>query len=252
MLVDYLVTSNTRKQLFKVLFGGLNGSVHDLARLANASYAATYEELKAMKGVELVNESRKGKARVFSLNYESKDLPLLRALFGLEELEPPQREEKDLDETKATLARFGAPLNFEREAKLELELEDTLALGVYFSQQEASLLRVLPLVVERNMERLDFDKLWHFALKYHVKRQVGFLLDLTGTLTKKRSYKDRAKEYWDNRYGRPTSYFKMKTKSPSQLKLEELNTPPLAKKWFFTMNMGMDSFKSFYEKFKAS
>ena len=56
-LFDFLVTSQTRKELLKLLWvDNLDASGHQLAQLAQAAYSAVHSELEAMKneGVFLV------------------------------------------------------------------------------------------------------------------------------------------------------------------------------------------------------
>lgn len=253
MLLDYLVKSETRKRLLKLfLKDDIESSINDLSGLANASYAVAYEELLAMKKAGLVKEKVCGRARVYSLNDGSKDVPLLRALFGLEKVPKKSKTVPDIDTVKANLISFNVPLLSTIKLKNYLRLEEALALGVYYSQKDSVLLRTLPVALWKNKDFLDYDKLWHFSQKYKVKRQMGFLLDLTGILSKTRSFNKEVKRYEDSRYTKPVSYFGNKKKSEARRKLEAYNTPKSAQKWLFTMNMGMDSFESFFQKFRTS
>ncbi|MCB0342215.1 MAG: hypothetical protein H6626_00150 [Pseudobdellovibrionaceae bacterium] len=251
MLLDYLVKSETRKRLLGLFLNeGLEGSVHSLSKIASASYAVTYDELMSMKAAELVKEVQRGRAKIFSLNEDYCELDLLKKLFDAEKATKVSRD-WDKESVKASLVFYGAPLQEKGKSVAELSLEETLVLGVLYSKQESYLLRTLPLVLWRHRKEVSFDRLMHFALKYDIKREVGFVLDLTGKLSKYRKFSKEAGKFVDGRHRKSESFFQKARITGAQTTLEELNTPRLARKWLFTMNVGMDSFESFFEKFKA-
>ncbi len=55
MVLDYLVTSRSRRQLLRALWArGASGSVSELARASGVSFAAAHRELEAMRAADLV------------------------------------------------------------------------------------------------------------------------------------------------------------------------------------------------------
>jgi hypothetical protein len=52
----------------------------------------------------------------------------------------------------------------------------------------------------------------------------------------------------DHRRKKFELFFQGQKQSSFEIKLVELNTPPVARKWHFLMNMGMNSFESLWKK----
>ena len=253
MLFDYLVTSKTRRNLLLLLVRDMvEGSVSDLARLCDASYSNVFEELEEMKKEGLVSCKFLGRAKVFKLDVDKERLQLLRNLMNLKEsdLEPVEENNKlknDEDVLKYHLSELGSPVYSTYEGKVFLSPEESLARGVLLSKKDAVLLRTLPIVMWKNRNDLDFDLLLMYARKLKVKKETGFLLNLTGKLTGNAKLKMKSVDFFDNRNTKFESYFLGK-RSKSQKKLEELNTPLLAKKWKLNINMDLENFDNFLNK----
>src|SRR3989304_2060937 len=83
MLLSYLVTSRTRRKLLRLLWGAtVEGSVSELGRRAEVSFAAAHRELLAMRAAGLARAQRAGVALVFSANRASPHAELVRRLAG--------------------------------------------------------------------------------------------------------------------------------------------------------------------------
>src|SRR3989304_2855140 len=81
MLLSYLVTSRTRRKLLRLLWGAtVEGSVSELGRRAEVSFAAAHRELLAMRAAGLARAQRAGVALVFSANRASPHAELVRRL----------------------------------------------------------------------------------------------------------------------------------------------------------------------------
>jgi hypothetical protein len=248
VLVDYLVTSETRKKLLLLLLTeNYKTSIRTFASLIGASYAVTYEELREMERVELVECQKKGRASIYGLNTANEQVALLARLFkvGLKQREASEIADED---TVVSLARHGAPLVIEKDFSEVLTVEETIALGVKLSKKSGLVFRTLPIVIYRNRENINWPKLRYFSEKYEVKKHLGFLLEMTGAMGKQDSLKRQSRAFWDSRNKKTYPYFDQVLSSNVELQLAELATPKIGRKWCFTMNMSQESLQRYFDK----
>jgi len=107
--------------------------------------------------------------------------------------------------------------------------------------------RVLPLVLWRQRDELDLDELVRESTRRDEREAAGFFLELTGRLGHDRRFTNAARPLRDRRRTRSKLFF-AQPHGAHELALAHRNTPALARKWGFVMNMGLDSFASTFAK----
>ena len=142
---------------------------------------------------------------------------------------------------------MGAPLGSTRSKKQKCSDEEMLVSAVALARNNSTLTRTLPVVLSKNVKRLDFEKLAACARKRNARQELGFFLDLTGVLAHDSDLRTKADSLFDRRRKRVTDFFKGKSGKYSA-RLADQNTPPVAQKWLYRMNMNMDSFQSLFVK----
>jgi hypothetical protein len=249
-LLDFLVTSEIRKELLKLLWvDNLKASGHQLAQLAQAAYSAVHSELEAMKNEGLVTSTEKGKAMMFKKNNNYTDRKALMALLSAtpKTYSGLSRKPTD-DEVKLNLSKFGAPLGVYGETELNLSLEETLAYGLVLARRDSTVARVLPVVFAKNKDVVDFPRLEFLARKLEVLPVLGMFLDLTASLLKSQKLHKLARGYDDRRRKHVENFFVNKKFNLFENELAARNTPPVARSWRFRLNMPMDSFENLFRK----
>ena len=254
-MLSYLVTSKTRKGLLNLLWrDAVTGSVQELAAKAGVTYGAAHRELAAMEKHGFAVSKGVGKAVVYAANPNAPEAELLRRLLNADEVAPrnePAQEEVDVI---ANLQELGAPLTSERPpgrkdaAPNQMSPEETLARALVVSRHNATVLRTLPLVYAKLANQVDLAEVSRKALELRQKRALGFVLDVAGELSKNPLFKQAAARLNDRRVKKDEPYFGT-LKSKYEWALAKRNTPALAKKWHWVMNMPMESFQGLYDKF---
>jgi hypothetical protein len=112
--------------------------------------------------------------------------------------------------------------------------------GLVGAHLDATLLRVLPLVLVLNRSRLDWGQLKELARRQRVKAELGMLLELTAKLGQLPELLRHANDLKDRR--RKAMTFFQEPKSRFERELTKRHTPSVAKKWGFWLNMGEDAF----------
>ena len=250
-LLDLLVTSETRKQLLKKLWQeGVEASANQLAHLCGCSYASVYDELEQMVRDGLVLKVKQGKSNLYSSNLKSEFAEPLKQLLGRVK-SPSCLSQLKASEVESHLFVYGAPLGGVKSTECWLSLEEALVAGVALARKNSTVARVLPVVVAKNVKAIDSAKLLFLTRQESLNQEMGFLLDLTGTLSGSRKFKDLARQLKDHRVKKSQPFFTESPKGKYARLLEDQNTPYVAKKWHFSMNMGLDSFSSLFEKSMA-
>jgi hypothetical protein len=251
VLLSYLVTSRARRELLVLLWrAGAEGSVSALARRAGVSFAAAHRELVAMRSAGLARSKRQGAAAVYSANPASAHAALLHELAREAAVLP--QPAADTDELRTWLSAAGAPLLVARPAKGPgPSLEEVLAEGVALAHRDAGVARVLPLVLWRHRDTLDYDELVRQATLRNEDQALGFFLELTGKLGNERKLLARARSLRDGRRTRTRPFF-ARPLGRRELALARARTPALARRWGFVMNMDLESFASTFAKHRGA
>lgn len=244
-LLSFLFKTKKHQKLVELLLvEKLTASMHELALMSGLGYATTYELLHKMEKMDLVKKAKQGRSTLFTSNLSPEDLKSFKLLMNRQEVKrKPLGEFKELD-----LPLVGDLKEFQREKAQSLE--ELLVKTVVLAKKNSTLLRVLPLLVKRLYSRVNPHQLVYWSKQHHVDRELGFVLELTSKLSGDRKLSTLAKKLMDNRWSKPVPFLESeKGLSGFQEMLVQENTPALAKKWFLTMNMGLDSFESHYRKF---
>ena len=251
-MLSYLVTSNARKALLFLLWkDGVTGSVRELAKAAGVSYAAAHSELRAMQEHGLAMSRGDGAGVAFRANHSHPQADVLRLLLTSDDALSPKDPGPAADTVLANLKRYGAPLQGAVDLSEEWTLEETLAQALVLSHENATVLRVLPVFVTMNARSLDFDALRSRASVLRQRRSLGFVLELAATLSGDQSMMTHADSLRDRRVKQDTPYFSGGRGRFAQ-ELARKNTPGVAKKWHFVLNMPLESFRGPFDKFAPS
>jgi len=241
-LQAYLFGSKELQNLARLVWlEGWQGSVRELSTLSGLSYSTTYETLQRMENFDLVKSSLKGRKRVYVSSLEEEKNQVLRQLLNFQSEEPKKHFQ--------SLTELGAPLVGEKPEVTQKVLEELLCQRVKDSKENATLLRVLPLVLLKNQNKLNPHLLLAYANKLGVKQEMGFLLELTNYLANSPPFKKWSKLFKDRRWQKDSFYFlRDHSAGPNKKALVKNRTPSLAKKWFLKLNMDLDSEMSFLKK----
>jgi hypothetical protein len=109
MLLSYLVTSRARRKLLRLLWGATaEGSVSELGRRAEVSFAAAHRELLAMRAAGLARAQRAGVALVYSANRASPHAELVRRLAEEPGARSPSPPPTEAEKVRGWLSAAGA------------------------------------------------------------------------------------------------------------------------------------------------
>jgi len=248
-MLDYLVTSKTRRNLLKLLWlDSVSGTASELAHKSGVAFAGAYKELKAMAESGLASLEWRNGRNVYTANRSHPMANLLRKMLKYKD----SGKSDDLDKNaklKENLAFFGMPVNVHKSPLESTErLESFLAKASNLAASDASVARAFPVFLRKVSPNLDFHVLKQESRKLGNKHRVGFFLDLAGELGQDKVLKNAAKDFFDSRNKIQKPFFMNPSKY--SLKLAEERTPDLARKWGWSMNMGLDAFESTYQKFR--
>ena len=250
-MLEYLVPSQSRRTLLKLLFlQEAAGSASQLAEMAGVSFSTAYEELRAMEQAGLAQSEYEGNQVRFRANQNAPQAGALKELLQTDEAPKATGE---ADAVLFNLERMSGSLGPRtREGKREaLSDEETLARALKLTRQNPTVARVYPLALYNHADHLDFEALKAASLKQGEKKTLGFFLDLTSELSHQARFHEMAKDLADRRFKRDESFFLSQPKTKYAKKLESRNTPAVAKRWHFRMNMDLENFRSHFDKFAA-
>jgi hypothetical protein len=247
-VLEYLVKGRARRELFRLLWGRRAvGSVSELARLAQVPFSAAHRELSGMREAGLAQAERVRGELVYRADVEHTHSKLLRDL-AQSGTESDRKRRLDRDgQLRAWLARLGAPLGAPDPKGSAPASEEVLAEALSLSHRDASVARVLPLVLWRQRARVDLDRLREEATRRDERQALGYFLELAGQLGGERRLAEAARELRDRRRKRARMFFSG-PKGPRALAATRRNTPKQALRWGFLMNLGVDSFRSVFDK----
>lgn len=230
-----------RRRLAILLFAEKeSGSASRLARLAGVSPRTALLVLHELETARLVECEGVGAALLFRAAAN----PVTDALRTLLKASLPQP--RTAEALEAAVTHFGAPL-LRRAGAETRSLEETLAEGAKSSRKDPTLFRTLPVVVMKHWRALDWDRLQDSALRMNARREVGLVLDLTGTVAALSELSERARERFRDHRRKSFEYF-FEPRNEYERKLAEARTPPVVKRWKFHMNIDLLSLRSTVEK----
>ena len=248
-MLEYLVSGRTRRELFRLLWSQRAvGSVSDLCRLANVTFSAGYRELDAMRVAGLARVERRGSELLYRADTDHRQAKLLRQLATVSG-DPNTRKRARRDEqVRAWLAGVGAPLGSAAPKGPLPPVEEVLAEGLSLSHRDATVARVLPFVLWRWRAQLDLDRLLREASRRDERQALGLFLELAGRLGREPRLVGAARAWHDKRRKKARMFFDG-PHGPRALATTRQHTPKEALRWGYLMNMGVDSFRSTFDKF---
>jgi hypothetical protein len=251
-MLDYLVPGRARRELFRLLWGQqASGSVSDLSRRAKVTFSAAHRELEAMRAAGLARAERTSTELVYRAEGDHPQARLLRELAKAPVQVTTAGRTDRADEVRGWLAAAGAPLGSRRSKTPAPELEEVLAEALVLSHRDATVARVLPLVLWRQRGRLDLERLVREASNRDERSALGYFLELAGTLGDDDTLVQAARRLHDRRRTKVRPFFAGPF-GPHTAAAARRNTPKAALRWGYVMNMGLDSFSSMFDKFATS
>jgi len=239
-VLNYLVTSPARRRLLTVLWvEHARGSAAELARLAHASFATVFRELRKLLTEAMVVVSFEDGVATYRRNDDHPLAADLRRLLSWRA--KPQPTEAD-DRLRAELAALGAPVQSEAAAAgtRDESVEAVVVRGVELARREPATARALPVLLHRLRGRLDLEALQAAARQAGVGHALGFLLALTARLGHDDTYARAARALRDKRvHAQP---FFVTSKHPPV-------SFPLARRWGFHLGTREADFASTFERF---
>lgn len=238
-----------RRELFRLLWGqGVAGNISDLARRAKVIFSAAHRELEAMRGAGLAQAERSGTELVYRAESGHPQAGLLRQLAKAPVgVQAHDRGDHD-DDVRGWLTAAGAPLGSPRPRRRSPPLEEALVEALTLSHRDATVARVLPLVLWRQRERLNLDRLVLQASRRDERPALGYFLELAGQFGGDAHLVRAARALRDRRRTGTRPFF-TGPQGRHAAAVARRNTPKEALRWGYVMNMGLDSFKAMFDKF---
>jgi hypothetical protein len=127
---------------------------------------------------------------------------------------------------------------------------ETLALrAVARSRRDSALARMLPVFMWRVRHELDLDRLVVVASRKGQAQELGFFLEAAARLGHSNTYDLALAQLRRSARGAKPRYFFHGTGTrPFERMAADVETPPLARQWGLLMNVGWDSFSSYFRK----
>ena len=248
-MLGYLVSGRVRRELLRLLWErDARGSVSALARMARVSFSAAHRELDSMRQAGMARVEREGVELVYRANDAYPQADLLRRLVAAPDEQPAATDADHDERVRGWLASIGAPLGAAEASSAAWPLEQGLAEALSLAHRDSTVARVLPLVLWRQRERLDFDRLQREAARRNEDQALGLFLELAGKISNERQLVRAAAPLRDRRRRKVRMFFSG-AHGPHALAATRRNTPPEARRWGFLMNMRVDSFRSTFAKF---
>lgn len=240
-----LFPSAARRAVVEALFSGssADASMSEIARRAGLTPRAVAVEVQRLEQVGLVEVRAVGPSHVVRPNSRAPATSSLSDLVRAASGKPaPGAGDRDV---RRSLIAHGAPLLGERQ-KAVFGLAETILRGLKAARNDATILRVLPVVIAKRAKELDWTDLAERARRMNLRAELGMLLDLTADVADIPDLKARAKELWDARRKRPRYYPFVEGAFERQLAAQR--SPGAARRWHFLMNMTEDSFRETVRK----
>lgn len=247
-MLEYLIPGKSRRRLLALLWrDGESGSVSELARLAGLSFSGAHRELQAMSRAGLAVRSASGHAPAYRANAAHPGAELLKQLLAPSTL-VASAEEKTDSEVRGWLVDLGALLDVAR--RKAPSPERALAAGARLSHRDPSVARVLPALILKHRHRLDRERLLVEGRRFGERQALGLFLEIAAELSQDPTLARWADAFRDRRVRTVKDFFDG-TGSVYARQLAERDTPPVARRWHYRLNMGLDAFASSFRRHPA-
>ncbi len=240
-----LFPTTARRSVVELLFSGsaADASMSEIARRAGLTPRAVAVEVQRLEEAGLVEVKAVGPAHVVRPNARA---PATAALSELvKAARGPSAPSSGDRNVRRSLAAYGAPLLGEQ-PKAVFSLAETILRGLKAARNDATILRVLPVVVAKNAKDLDWIDLTERARRMNLRAELGMLLDLTAKVANLPELRARAEALSDARRKRPR-YFPL-VEGAFEKRLAARRSPEAARRWHFLMNMTEESFRETVRK----
>ena len=255
MLLDYLVTSQTRRTLVTLLWKeGFRGTMSDFCREGGLSMPSVRKELHALKEQSLVCADFVRGREVLSANDKHPQYELLVTLVSADAPTTTTNNKREVakdERVRRALKALGAPLAVMGPRPPNMVLEEVVLDALELARRDATVARVLPVLLWKHKDELRWKALFKGVKGAESKHVLGFFLALTTLLSKEQLFASLASLLKDKRLRQPRYFFRG-VESPRAKQLAKLKTPDIAHEWGFLMNMELDSFRSTFDKFAMS
>jgi hypothetical protein len=185
-----LFQSRTRADVLRLLFTErVVDSMSGLARRAGLSTHTVAVEVKRLESAGLVRREAFGASDVVSASFEHPVAKPLAEMLGVTQAVDWNRP--DDSRVRESLAAYGAPLAA-YQGRAHASLETTVVQALGFAKQDASLLKVLPLVVLKNVAKMNWGVLKEEARRAKLKAELGMLVELVADVAERPELKTRS------------------------------------------------------------
>lgn len=150
---------------------------------------------------------RAGTELVYRARQEHPHAGLLRELAVVSADTPSDRREDREEDVRSWLAVVGAPLGSPPSKAAMPPLEEVLAEALTLSHRDATVARVLPLVLWRQRDQLSLDELVRHATHRDERQALGYFLELAGRLGDDAKLLKAAVGLSDKRRTKPRMFF---------------------------------------------
>jgi hypothetical protein len=205
-----------------------------------------------------------GRARARALTAEQRQQIARRAAAARSKsLSPKERQQlarraalarwspaaRPAETVRSWLRDRGAPLTRTSSANDRApDREQVLVEGLRLAHLDASVARALPVMIWKNRDRLRLAELVRRARRANEGATLGFFLDLTSALAGHHPFTAVSADLRKDLPGRNVFFFSGAEETLVGKELAALNTPDVARRWRFLMNMPFDSFEVLFRK----
>lgn len=248
---EALFPSQARREVLSALFSAeaQPTTAAKLARATGLTHRAVALELQRLVQAGLLEVASAGRDGVLvRAKLEHPMTAALRALVA----QAREREDAADETVREALAAYGAPL-LGVPPKETMSREDALLRGLQLARRDATVMRVLPVVLARQAKRLNWDHLVDRAKNANLRAEVGMLVDLAEDSTRSDVLKGPqevvTRALADRRRKALHPFFVHTGKA--QRRFAKEHTPTAAARWGFAMDITEESFRSFAEKHRG-
>jgi DNA-binding transcriptional ArsR family regulator len=245
-LTQALFPTRARRAVLEAFFGpgARSATVSELARRADLTPRAVSVEVKRLLAAGVVEVEAEGAADRVRSNPRHPAARALRELLRNASSVPGRSHSNP----RPSLAAYGAPLAGV-EPRVEMSREAAVVEALAESRRDATLLRILPVVLLKNEADFDWGALLELARKRKLKDELGMMLELTAEVSGRRSLRERATGLADGR--RRVARYLPEPASDYERALADQRTPEVTRRWGLRMNMTEESVREFVRKHLA-
>jgi hypothetical protein len=164
----------------------------------------------------------------------------------------PRKRPTTADHVRAWLCDVGAPLVLQSPVRAPHvpTVERVIVAALRLARKDPTVALVLPVVIWRQRHRLDLKRLARAAVEHRERRALGFFLELTGWLAMDGHFVATGRAL--HRRPRAMTFFFGKPRGPFAMAAALTNSPEVARRWGYLMNMPLESFASAFAKHTAA